>query len=205
MDRQPRLEGERLLLRPLLAADRDALFAVASDREIWALHPAHDRWRRPVFDALFDEALAHGGALAVIDKSTGRIVGSSQYRPSARVPEAVEIGWTFLARDHWGGAANRELKRLMLTHLLAHAEQAVFRVGAGNWRSRRAMEKIGGQLMPLTEDVAYPDGRVIAHVFYTIDRQSFAADLLMRQYSNAAGPAGTAALRDLSRTEIDQA
>lgn len=175
MDRQPALEGETLLLRPLCEEDRAALFAVASDPQLWALHPAHDRWQRPVFDALFDEALARGGALAVIDKASGRIVGSSQYRPSAKVPDAVEIGWTFLARDQWGGAVNRELKRLMLTHLLDHAERAVFRVGAENWRSRRAMEKIGGRLLELTEDVAYPDGRKISHVFYEIDRAGFAA------------------------------
>lgn len=183
MNRQPTLEGETLHLRPLREEDREALFAVASDREIWALHPAHDRWQRPVFDALFDDALAHGGALAVIEKpvpseverASGRMIGSSQYRPSAKVPGALEIGWTFLARDHWGGATNRELKRLMLEHLLAHAEQAVFRVGSGNLRSRRAMEKIGGRLLELTEDVSYPDGRVIAHVFYAIDRENFAA------------------------------
>lgn len=180
MDRQPRLEGAHLLVRPLEPGDREALFEVASDRELWALHPAHDRWQRPVYDALFDDALAHCGALAVIEKASGRIIGSSQYRPSAKVPGAVEIGWTFLARDHWGGAANRELKRLMLTHLLAHAELAVFRVGSGNLRSRRAMEKIGGRLMELTEDVSYPDGRVIGHVFYAIDRESFAAGPLTR-------------------------
>ena len=175
MDRQPTLECATLLLRPLREDDREALFAVASDREIWALHPAHDRWQRPVFDALMDDALAQGGALAVIDKASGRIIGSSQYRPSAKVPGAVEMGWTFLAREFWGGAANRELKRLMLAHLLANVEQAVFRVGAENLRSRRAMEKIGGRLMELTEDVSYPDGRVLPHVFYTIDRASFAA------------------------------
>lgn len=175
MDRQPTLEGERLLLRPLAAADREALYAVAADRELWALHPAHDRWQRPVFDALFDDALANGGALVVIEKATGRIIGSSQYRPSAKLPGAMEIGWSFLARDHWGGETNRELKRLMLAHLLASVDQAVFRVGAGNLRSRRAMEKIGGRLLDLTEDVAYPDGRLVAHVFYAIDRASFAA------------------------------
>jgi N-acetyltransferase len=128
-----------------------------------------------VFATLFDEALAHGGALAVIDKASERIIGSSQYRSSAKIPGAVEIGWTFLARSHWGGPTNRELKRLMLTHLFAHADKAVFRVGSGNHRSRRAMEKIGGRLLEVTEDVSYPDGRVIAHVFYEIDRESFAA------------------------------
>lgn len=175
MDRQPTLAGEALLLRPAGEGDREALYAVAADREIWALHPAHDRWQRPVFDAMFDDALANGGALVVIERASGRIIGSSQYRPSSKVPGAVEIGWTFLAREFWGGATNREVKRLMLAHLLAHAERAVFRVGAANLRSRGAMEKIGGQLMELTENVPYPDGRVLPHVFYTIDRESFAA------------------------------
>lgn len=175
MDRQPTLDGETLQLRPLRETDRDALYAVASDPELWTLHPAHNRWQRPVFDAMFDDALANGGALAVIEKAGGRIIGSSQYRPSAKVAGAVEIGWTFLARDHWGGGTNRELKRLMLAHLLAHAERAVFRVGAGNRRSRRAMEKIGGRLLDMTEDVTFPDGRVLPHVFYTIDRAGFAS------------------------------
>lgn len=174
MDRQPRLEGETLLLRPLRAEDREALYAVAADRQLWAQHPARDRWRRPVFDALFEDALANGGALAVIERASGRIIGSSQFRPSAKVPGVMEIGWTFLARAHWGGAANRELKRLMLGHGLASVDRVVFRVGAGNLRSRRAMEKIGGKLMDLTEDIA-PDGRSVGHVFYIIDRESFAA------------------------------
>lgn len=76
MNRQPVLEGDRLTLRPLGEADRDALFAVASDPEIWALHPSHDRWQEPVFRAFFDEALAGGGALAIVDRDSGAIIGS---------------------------------------------------------------------------------------------------------------------------------
>ena len=174
MDRQPTLSGVTLELRPLRQADREALFAVASDRVLWALHPAHDRWQRPVFDAMFDEALAHGGALAVVDRASGVIVGSSQYRPSTLEHGAMEIGWTFLARDKWGGAANRELKRLMLGHALASVERCVFRVGVENHRSRAAMVKIGGRLLDRVQIVAYPDGRQMPHVFYEIDRAGFA-------------------------------
>lgn len=129
MDRQPILAGESLLLRPLAEADRKSLFAVAADKALWAQHPAHDRWRRPVFDAMFDEALAQGGALAIVDRASGGILGSSQFRPSGHVASGIEIGWTFIERERWGGATNREVKRLMLAHLLAHAEPAVFRVG----------------------------------------------------------------------------
>ena len=68
LDRQPVLEGERLTLRPLVPADWDALFAVASDPLIWEQHPAHDRWQEPVFRAFFDDALANAGALIAMER-----------------------------------------------------------------------------------------------------------------------------------------
>jgi RimJ/RimL family protein N-acetyltransferase len=33
-----------------------------------------------------------------------------------RQAREIEIGWTFLARRHWGGHINGEIKRLMLIH-----------------------------------------------------------------------------------------
>ena len=174
MDRQPVLEGERLILRPLVPADWDALFAVASDRQLWALHPMHDRWHEPVFRAFFDDALAKGGALAVVLRESGRIVGSSRFQGYDSADGGqVEIGWTFLARDLWGGGYNAEMKRLMLAHALAEVERVVFHVGEANWLSRGAMEKIGGRLQPEVESVATPLGDVV-HVIYEISRADFA-------------------------------
>ena len=174
MDRQPVLEGERLLLRPLSADDWEALFAVASDPEIWAIHPQHDRWQEPVFRAYFADALKQGGALVVIDKASGAIIGGS--RMQAYDPAdggSVEIGWTFLARSHWGGAFNREMKRLMLGHALKFVERVDFRIGEDNLRSRRAMEKIGGRLSDRSDIVDTASGPV-RHVVYEITRDSFA-------------------------------
>ena len=174
MDRQPTLEGERLLLRPLREDDWDALFAVASDPLVWELHPAHDRWQEPVFRKFFAEALAQEGALVAIDKANNAVVGSSRfwaYDPADG--GSVEIGWSVLARSHWGGEANREMKRLMLAHALAAVERVWFRVGDTNWRSRRAMEKIGGRLTERTESIEMAGGPVV-HVIYEIDRASFA-------------------------------
>ncbi len=174
MDRQPVLEGERLLLRPLTSDDWDALFAVASDPLIWEVHPAHNRWQEPVFRTFFDEALVNGGAIAVIDKASGAIVGSSRWQGHDPADGgSVEIGWTFLARSHWGGQFNREMKRLMLAHALQFVELVRFHVGETNWRSRRAMEKIGGRLTGETDEIHFADRR-FPHVFYEIDRESFA-------------------------------
>jgi len=181
MDRQPVLEGERLILRPLTEADWPALWAVASDRELWAVHPSHDRWQEPVFRAFFDDALAKGGALAVVDRASGKIVGSSRFQFSDRLVEegSLEIGWTFLARAYWGTGFNAELKRLMLEYAFQHVDRVIFRVGADNVISRKAMGNIGGRLTGETfvEDRV---GRPVKHVVFEITRESFAEGPLSR-------------------------
>lgn len=175
MDRQPVLEGDRLSLRPLRPEDWDALFAVASDREIWARHPAHDRWQEPVFRQFFAEGLARGGALAIIDKAIGEMIGSSQFgEPEAEQPGEIEIGWSFLARRYWGKGYNAEFKQLMLAHALAHYESVIFQVGESNVISRRAMENIGGILTGRTRDFERA-GAMVHHVIYAITRASFAS------------------------------
>jgi RimJ/RimL family protein N-acetyltransferase len=180
MDRQPTLEGERLLLRPLAPGDWDALYAVAADPLVWEIHPAHDRWQEPLFRAFFEDALARGGALVVIDKQDQRIVGSSRFQNYAAANGgSVEIGWTFLARSHWGGSANREMKRLMLGHALKSVERVYFVVGENNLRSRRAMEKIGGRLDNWSE-LREMSGGWVRHVRYVIDREGFANGPLSR-------------------------
>jgi RimJ/RimL family protein N-acetyltransferase len=175
MDRQPILEGERLLLRPLRAEDWDALYGVACDPGIWAIHPQPNRWQEPVFRNFFADALERGGALAVIDRASGALIGSSQYKIDDPADGgSVEIGWTFLARSHWGGETNREMKRLMLVHAFRYVERVHFRVGEVNLRSCRAMEKIGGRLTGRSEMVDTPDGQM-RHVVFEITRESFAA------------------------------
>jgi RimJ/RimL family protein N-acetyltransferase len=174
MDRQPVLEGERLLLRPLAPDDWAALFAVASDPDVWAQHPAHDRWQEPVFRAFFADALANEGALVVIEKASGEIVGSSRFQGYDPADGgSVEIGWTFLARRLWGGGYNAEMKRLMLAHALQYVERVLFRVGESNVVSRGAMKNIGGRLTDRT-DITVLAGEPILHVVYEIDRASFA-------------------------------
>ena len=56
----------------------------------------------------------------------------------------MAIGFTFLARDYWGGQTNREMKSLMLCHAFCWAKVVWFHVGLNNLRSRKAVEKIGG-------------------------------------------------------------
>src|SRR5262245_26534172 len=100
---QPVLKGELLELRPLRADDFDALFAVAADPLVWEQHPVSDRYEEARFRTFFREALASGGALIASDTNDGRIIGSSRFHGYDETRSEVEIGWTFLARSHWGG------------------------------------------------------------------------------------------------------
>ena len=145
-DRQPHLVGERLELRPLRPDDWDALFAVASDPLIWAVHPQPDRYTEPVFREFFREALESGGALVAIDRATGQIIGSSRYNWFGPGGDELEIGWSFLARAYWGGVYNREMKRLMLDYVFQFVDRVIFLVGVDNIRSRKAMLNIGAVL-----------------------------------------------------------
>ncbi len=164
---QPHLVGDLLELRPLRPEDWEGLFAVASDPMIWEQHPAHDRYKEEVFREFFQGALESGGAFVVVDRKTQRIIGSSRYCKYEPLKSEIEIGWTFLARSHWGGKYNREMKRLMLDHAFQFVDSVVFLVGPTNLRSRRAMEKIGGVLTARRENTNL-HGQIVEHVVYEI-------------------------------------
>lgn len=130
-------------MRPLHADDFEELYAVAADPLLWEQHPERERWRESVFRAYFDDHLASGGALAVMDRATGALIGATRYANYDAADSEVEVGWTFLARPYWGGAYNADLKRVMLDHAFQSVETVVFLVAADNLRSRRAVEKLG--------------------------------------------------------------
>ena len=165
---QPTLKGKLVELRPLRADDFEALFAVAQDPLIWEQHPASDRYKEEVFRNFFREAMECGGAFIVYDAADGQVIGSSRYFGYDEARSEIEIGWTFLARSHWGGRYNREMKELMLRHALGFVNHVVLLVGPKNFRSRRAVEKIGG-----VEIGTRVDGNGKESVVYDIDAERF--------------------------------
>ena len=171
---QPRLAGDLLEVRPLGPEDWDSLFAVAADPLIWEQHPAGDRYQEEVFREFFREALESGGALVVIDRRTQEIIGSSRYFGFEPNKREIEIGWTFLARSHWGGKYNGELKRLMLDHAFKFVESVVFLIGPANVRSQKAVEKIGGVMIGRRAKTNL-HGETVAQVVYQIKRPTITA------------------------------
>ena len=142
-DLQPFLRGQLLELRPLQPGHFQQLYAVASDPLIWEQHPAKDRYKEDIFQAFFREALESGRALIAIDSRNGQVIGSSRFHGYDQHKSEVEIGWTFLARSHWGGSYNGEMKQLMLQHAFQFVASVIFVIGPQNFRSQKAVEKLG--------------------------------------------------------------
>jgi len=166
---QPTLTGKLIELRPLKPADFDALFAAASDPLIWEQHPENTRYQKEVFKTYFDGGIASGGAFVVVDRQSGRIIGSSRFCDLKAEESQVEVGYTFLERAYWGGQYNREMKQLMLDHAFKFVQRVVFVVGDTNWRSQKALEKIGASFWKNAEWKAH-DGTVRKTVLFQITR-----------------------------------
>lgn len=168
IDLQPVLQGPALTLRPLQPDDFETLYAAASDPLIWLQNPQPTRYQRDVFRTVFDSGIESQGALAVIDRSSGTMIGTSRYYDWAPDTREIAIGYTFLARSHWGGATNAEMKRLMLEHIFQWADTVWFHIGVNNWRSRKAIEKVGGVLSHYGERMQ--GEKIVPYTYYKITK-----------------------------------
>ena len=169
LDLQPTLVGEHILVRPLFEDDYDSLYKVASDPLIWEKTTSPLRYQRSIFDdQFFNTGISSKSTLVVIDKDNSKIIGSSRFYDIDQEKCELAIGYTFIARSHWGKFANKELKSLMLNHAFSFANRVWFHVGSNNFRSRKALEKIGAILSH--NEPRSPNGILIDYCYYYINR-----------------------------------
>jgi RimJ/RimL family protein N-acetyltransferase len=122
-----------------------------------------------VFENYFKGAMESGGALLILDGESGQALGSSRYYEWDESKRSVAIGYTFIARSHWGRNTNRQLKTLMLDHAFQFVDTVVFHVGANNMRSRMAMQKLGAVLIGEAA-ISYYGEPSNQNVIYRMDR-----------------------------------
>lgn len=140
---QPTLENEFVKIVPLNENDFEVLYNISSDPLIWEQHPNKDRYKREVFETFFKGAIESGGAFLVFDKQTGEAIGSSRFYDYNAENKSVLIGYTFLARSHWGSKYNPALKKLMIQYAFQFVDSVIFHIGANNIRSQKAIERLG--------------------------------------------------------------
>ncbi len=144
------LSGNRVRLEPLNESHADDLFRVGQTPEIWTY------LRREAFSSLEDTRewiedalrLAAAGAelpFAIIHLPTGKAVGSTRYLEITPEHRRLEIGWTWLAREHWRTPLNTESKYLLLRHAFETLGclRVQLKTDLRNTRSQQAIERLG--------------------------------------------------------------
>ena len=148
IDLQPiHLQNELVKLIPLKVTDFETLYSVASDPLIWEQHPNHDRYKRDVFQNYFNGAVASQSALMIRDAKTNDLIGCTRFYGLDLNANSIHIGYTFFARSCWGKSFNRNTKKLMLDHAFTIVDNVIFHIGSYNMRSRKAIEKLGAELI----------------------------------------------------------
>ncbi len=141
---QPTLIGESVSIRPLRPEDWPEMFAAASDPLIWEIHLLGTASRRPFSESSSMVRLrqtAHSPSPRTCNGFDHRFKPLPWLRPRIeRNRDRVDVPRS----QTLGGTTNREIKHLMLDHAFTFVDTVVFWVGEANWRSQRAMEKIGG-------------------------------------------------------------
>ena len=143
---QPTLENIEVKLLPLQESDFERLYEVASDPLVWAQHPNKNRCEREPFRNFFEGAMMSGGAFLILDKESGEVAGSTRFYDYDKDHNSIFIGYTFYGTKFWGSKLNPQVKKLMLEYIFQYVDLVKFHVGAENWRSRKAMERLGAEL-----------------------------------------------------------
>ncbi len=169
MHLQPTLANEYVQIIPLKEADFDELFAIASDKLLWEQHPEKDRYKKEVFEDFFKTAIASKSAFKVIDVKTGNTIGSTRYYEYNEKEKSVAIGYTFIDRKYWATPYNRALKNLMINYAFQFVESIIFHVGDTNFRSQKAVEKLGA----LHTETFLDEENGRTHVTYTLTQENW--------------------------------
>lgn len=169
MNLQPTLANELVQIVPLKESDFEELFTVASDELLWEQHPEKDRYKKDVFEGFFKTAIASKSGFKVIDVKTGNTIGSTRYYDLNELDKSVAIGYTFIDREYWATPYNRALKNLMINYAFQFVENIIFHVGDTNFRSQKAVEKLGA----LHTETFLDEENGRTHVTYTLTKKNW--------------------------------
>lgn len=171
-DLQPILQNKILLLQPLKLNDFEVLFQVASDPLIWEQHPNRNRYQKEVFAIFFTGAIESGGAFLIFNQSTGKVIGSTRFYDWDSEKRSISIGYTFFAREYWGGIYNPAAKALLINHAFQFVDEVHFHIGALNLRSQKAIEKLGAEKIA-EKEIAYHGEANTLNFIYRISKMQW--------------------------------
>lgn len=145
------LEGQTVRLISLEESHLVELEALAKNKRIWEFYP-FDGTDSNRFYGFYTMTLKEREnytrfPFVIFQKEDSRIIGSTSYLDIQQQHQKLEIGATWLDPNYWATEVNLECKLLLLTHCFEELKtvRVQLKTDENNLRSRKAIEKIGGQ------------------------------------------------------------
>lgn len=169
------LNSKTISLIPLEEEHLDELYKVAADKELWKLIPT-DCSERAIFFKAYKFSIAERTngkqyPFVILHNSSNRLIGSTRLFEIYPADKKLEIGWTWISREFWGSTVNLECKLSLLTFCFEtlKANRVQLKTKDTNFRSRKAIEKIGGVFEGiLRKDRIQSDGTTRNAAYYSI-------------------------------------
>ncbi|MEO8098829.1 MAG: GNAT family protein [Acidobacteriota bacterium] len=180
MELQPiTLEGRHVRLEPLTEAHLGGLCAVGLAPDLWEFWPykagSAEEMAVYIRTALTEQAAGVSLPFATIERSSGKVVGSTRFMNIDPAHRRVEIGSTWLASPWQRTALNTEAKYLLLRHAFETLGclRVELKTDTRNLRSRAAIRRIGAtEEGTLRQHMVLWNGRLRDTVYYSIlDRE----------------------------------
>ncbi|MCQ9616981.1 GNAT family N-acetyltransferase [Paenalcaligenes niemegkensis] len=145
------LKGFGVSLIPLQSKHAQALELAAADGELWTLRvtsvPEPGAAATYIAAALQGQEEGHMLPFAIVEDSSGEVVGSSRYHDIIPSVARLEIGYTWYAKRWQRSHVNTACKLLLLRHAFGTlgAKVVGWRTDNFNFASQRAIERLGAQ------------------------------------------------------------
>ena len=169
------LEGRQVRLEPLREDHLAGLAAVGLDEELWRWIPSPVRTAEEMAAyigiALREQNQGVSLPFALVERGTGRLIGSTRYGNIDRTNHRVEIGWTWVGREWQRTAINTEAKYLLLKHAFETLGciRVELKTDSLNERSRAAILRIGAREEGIFRNhMITASGRIRHTVYYSI-------------------------------------
>ena len=147
MDIKNKLENKNFILKLLNKNDFNLLYKIGRNEKIWEQHPENDRWKKEKFSIFLKNGYENKfGFLLIFHKDKKKIIGSTRFYSYDKLDKAIRIGFTFILPEYWGTSINFQIKKMMLDYAFKYLDKVYFDIGVNNFRSRKAVEKLGASL-----------------------------------------------------------
>lgn len=170
-----KLEGEFIYLEPLKIEHHAALCEIGLLEELWRLIPTQvdspEAMKNYIETALDEQTRGVSLPFVTVEKSSGKIVGSTRFGNIDTKNLRAEIGWTWLNPKWQRTYVNTEAKLLMLTHAFETWKciRVELKTDALNEKSRNAILRLGAQQEGIfRQHMICASGRLRDTVYFSI-------------------------------------